>query len=413
MSLLHLPNELILQISEYLDPVDLYAFLRTSRALFDLLYDSLLDTACDESRCVPGCSKYEHRSCDLLSSAAQRGDKELVKLVISKGILNVVDPAKLLIHVLRRRKCNDTLRILLECGADPTVHPDHGQENVEGLPLGYAVMHGRAKALEVMLDTSDVDVNEYLHEYSYERVTLLHLAVEHRQLAVVRVLLARKDIDVNKPGLTENWTPLYHAAYGVYGSEDIIRVLLADPRVDVNCLDADLQTPLHAAADFGAEQLLKILLAHPKIDLNIRDKLGQTPLYFAAEFGDCRLIRFFLEDERLAPAQHQGARGCPLHAAVRSDEFPALRLLLEDGRFDINSTDENGDTPLHIAVRKGDREDLVLLLLSREGVDVEMRNSEGKSPRDFVAAQNRLVLKRAMERYSRGKREYLDNQNPN
>ena len=411
--MLHLPNELIFQISELLDdPIDLYAFLRVSRALFYLLYDSLLDTACDP-RCRMGGYEYENRSCHLLRSAANRGDKELVKLVVSKGILNVVDPSKLLTRVLRRRKCNDALRLLLECGAGRPARPDFRQVDLEVLPLSYAVTHGRAKALEIMLDTDNVDVNEYLLEYQYERVTLLHLAVEHRQLAVVRMLLTRKDIDVNRSGLRDNCTPLYHAVCGVYGSEDIARVLLADPRVDVNCLDADLQTPLHAAADLGAEQLLKILLAHPKIDPNIRDKLGRAPLHFAAGFGDCRLVRFFLEDERLAPAQCQGARGNPLHAAVRGGRFPALRLLLEDGRFDVNSTDENGDTPLHTAIRKGDREDLVLLLLSREGVDVEMRNSEGKSSRDLVAAQNRSILKRAMEQYSHGKREYPDYLNTN
>ncbi|PWW74189.1 ankyrin, partial [Tuber magnatum] len=221
--------------------------------------------------------------------------------------------------------------------------------NVGGLPMRYAVTHGRAKALGIMLDTSGVDVNEYL----YEDVTLLHLAVEHRQTAVIQVLLARKDIDINRPGLADDCTPLYHAVRWVDRSEDVTRVLLADPRVDVNCWDTEFQTPLHVAADFGGEKLLKTLLAHPKIDLNVRDKLGQTPLYFAVRLGDCRLIRFFLEDERLAPTQHHGALGNPLHAAVGSCQLAALRLLLEDGRFDVNSTDENGDTPLHIAIQKG------------------------------------------------------------
>jgi len=414
MSLLHLPNELIFQISELLNPVDLYTFLRVNRALFYLLYDSLLDTACNGSHCSNVNCAYEHRSCNLIRSAAQRGDKELVKLVISKGILNVVDPHRLLVRVLRRRKCNDALRLLLECGAGRGgACPDYYEEEFEVLPLGYTVTHGKAKALEIMLDTNDVDVNEYLIEYPYERVTLLHLAVEHRQLAVVRMLLTRKDIDVNRLGLTDNCTPLYHAVCGVYGSEDITRVLLADPRVDVNCLDTDLQTPLHAAADIGAEQLLKILLAHPKTDPNICDKFDQSALHFAARFGDCRLVRLFLKDERLSPAQFHGARGNPLHTAAWNGQFPALRLLLEDGRFDINATDERGDTPLHIVIRKGDREDLVLLLLSREGVDVEIRNREGKSSRDLVAAQNRLILKRAMEKYLHGKREHFDCLNTN
>ncbi|KAG0125907.1 hypothetical protein HOY82DRAFT_126437 [Tuber indicum] len=236
MSLLHLPNELVLQISQNLNPVDLYAFLRANRALFHLLYDSLLGTACDKSQGC--CGEYENRSRNLLYSAAQRGDKELVKLVVSKGILKVVDPAKLLVRLLRRRKCNDALRILLECG----VYPMKEQVSMRELPLRYAVTHGKAKALEIMLDTSDVDVNRCL----YEGVTLLYLAVEHRQMASIQVLLARKEIDVNESSLADDCTPLYHAVRSVDRSEDITRVLLADPRVDVNCSDADIQTPLHA-----------------------------------------------------------------------------------------------------------------------------------------------------------------------
>ncbi|CUS09293.1 unnamed protein product [Tuber aestivum] len=403
MSLLHLPNELVFQISGDLCPVDLYALLRVNHALFCLLYDSLLDTACDENRGEGCCGEYENRSRDLLHSAAQRGDKELVKLVVSKGILNVVDTARLLIRVLKRRKCNDALRILLECGVDPLAYPRHDEMNVRGLPMRYAVTHGRAKALEIMLDVGEVDINGYL----YQDVTLLHLAVEHRQTAVIQALLARKDIDVNRLGLVDDCTPLYHAVRWVDRSEDATRVLLADPRVDVNWCDTEFQTPLHVAADFGGEQLLKTLLAHPKIDLNVRDKLGQTPLHFSVRIGDCRLIRFFLEDKRLAPRQHHGTLGNPLHAAVGSCQLPALRLLLDDGRFDVNSTDENGDTPLHIAIQKGDREDLVLLLLSRANVDVEMRNNEGRSSSDLAASQNRLVVKRAMEKYSHGKRQVI------
>ena len=53
-------------------------------------------------------------------------------------------------------------------------------------------------------------------------------------------------------------------------------------------------------------------------------------------------------------------------------------LELEGGRLSINAQNAHGNTPLHLAV-EGDLEEVVKLLLEN-GLDMEIKNIEGKTP---------------------------------
>ena len=64
---------------------------------------------------------------------------------------------------------------------------------------------------------------------------------------------------VGRGAPAEGFTPLCAAANA--GEEECIKLLLADPRVEVNQATADGSTPLFTAANQGRDGCVKLLLA--------------------------------------------------------------------------------------------------------------------------------------------------------
>ena len=106
-----------------------------------------------------------------------------------------------------------------------------------------AVESGDAKELaELIRQDPGFKVNMD-HKYGY---TLLHVAyVGNNRTAVIPLLLAHPDIDVNVKNLN-GWTPFLFACR--YGSTSCVREMLKDSRVKVNKPQNDGRTPLWYAA---------------------------------------------------------------------------------------------------------------------------------------------------------------------
>ena len=67
-----------------------------------------------------------------------------------------------------------------------------------------------------------------------------------------------------------------------------------------------------------------------------------------------------------------------LHSAARWDCAPAVELLLH--YIPVNSITQGGNTPLHLACQHNHRH-TVELLLAQQGIKVDMKNSQGDTPR--------------------------------
>ncbi|KAH3761421.1 ATP binding protein [Pelomyxa schiedti] len=103
--------------------------------------------------------------------------------------------------------------------------------------------------------------------------------------AVVRMLVARSDVDVNKAG------PLAEAC--LWQRMGVVVALLECPRVDVNLMDSG-QTALHVACERGFVEGVKVLLQVNGIDTNCKNSKGETPLDVAkrCKFTDiCNLLK--------------------------------------------------------------------------------------------------------------------------
>ena len=177
-----------------------------------------------------------------------------------------------------------------------------------GYPLHAALAHANENAVRALLapSTNAWSDHDTLHEQplrltarEYEEVieylisnrrdisskksqTISPKAAEHRDLALVKVLLATRKFDTNAQTYLRQ-SLLSLAAEN--GHEVVVKLLLADG-VDINCKDSRLGwTPLSWAAWNGHEAIAKLLVERSDVEADSKDTQGQTPLSIAAEKG--------------------------------------------------------------------------------------------------------------------------------
>ena len=107
----------------------------------------------------------------------------------------------------------------------------------------------------------------------------LTAAAEGGHEEVVRVLVKRPDIDVNRK-TGRGWTALMCAAWR--GHVGVVRVLLEMPGTDVNSASQNGLTALSLAFSFGHMEVVEVLVAVPGVDVRRSiDQWGRTPLAVA------------------------------------------------------------------------------------------------------------------------------------
>ncbi|CAI9631388.1 unnamed protein product [Alternaria burnsii] len=237
--------------------------------------------------------------------------------------------------------------------------------------LWWAIKTGHAKIARMLLETRKFNVNERPIGY----FGLLHAAIISENIAVTELLLGQDDLDVNTKD-TNNFdnlgeqTPLHLAADR--GLEEMARLLLAHPGIDVNSQDQSGETPLHAAAKNGCMGVLVLLLARAEIILAPRSKNGSTPLHLAAKNGHEDLVEKLLATLRSRAMSGVGQDqygDSPLHAAAKNGHRGIVRLLLAHNGTDSGLKNSNGETPLHLAAENG-HEGVVNELLATSELEV-------------------------------------------
>jgi len=260
-----------------------------------------------------------------------------------------------------------------------------------------------------------------LNREDREGRSALFLAVDAGQTEVVRLLLAKDDLNVN--GNRNYMDPPLKIACRRNHIE-ICRLLIAHPRIDPNINYRDSYTPLHVACDNGHVEVIQILLSHKDINVNKtvggqssleiacrhsqaglemvglllhvsgiemngyvsgrRDRRNYfltcyVPIITATNFGRTTICRLLVSQPGIdLNVLNSDGQSC-LNAACAHGYHEIVRLYLSQPGIEVNSFDHQGRTPLSHACIRGDRE-VVEMLVAQPGVDPNFADFEGLTP---------------------------------
>ena len=176
--------------------------------------------------------------------------------------------------------------------------------------------------------------------------TALLWAAQQGNEGVVKLLLARNDVNPDKPN-NEGKTPLWIACHN--GHSGVVKLLLARSDVNINKLDNIYRTPFFIASDRGHEGVVKLLLARNDVTPDKPNHEGKTPFWCASLFGHSGVVKLLLARNDVNPDKPNSEGKTPLWAASWFGHEGVVKLLLTRSDVNPNKTDNRGRTPLRIA----------------------------------------------------------------
>jgi len=215
---------------------------------------------------------------------------------------------------------------------------------------------------EVLQRWDQISPSVLLHKCQYvehlsteKKVTALHLATEFSPIAVVEAIAQACITLVDDE---EEQCTLLHSAV-LHNEVDIVRLLL-DHGADVGALDRQGRMPLHYAAmsfillendaKVGRNSEVDIvkLLVNNGADVNARDKHKHTPLHYASKKASADVIKVLVDAGADISARDDEEK-TPLHkVAKHNPSADAVRVMVEAGA-DLDAEDCFQWTPMHRA----------------------------------------------------------------
>lgn len=154
------------------------------------------------------------------------------------------------------------------------------------------------------------------------------------------------------------------------------RQLLAEG-FDPNTASEQAQPALLYALHQESYKAAKVLVADPRIELNQTNSQGETPLMLAALKGQTALAEAMVDQG--AAVNKSG--WTPLHYAAAGSKPEMVAMLLAN-EADLDAVSPNGTTALMMAARYGSPENVKLLLVA--GANPELKNEIGLTALDFA-----------------------------
>ncbi len=149
----------------------------------------------------------------------------------------------------------------------------------------------------------------------YGNTALMEAANGH--LEIVKLLIATKKVDINQQD-NNSETALMRAAF--VGYPKIVELLLATNKVDISKQGKFGYTVLMVAAIRGHLKVVELLLATNKVEINKQSKFGYTALMFAAVRGHLKAVELLLAEEAEVDRQDNSGKTVLMLAAGREEK---------------------------------------------------------------------------------------------
>ena len=192
-------------------------------------------------------------------------------------------------------------------------------------------------------------------------------ACECNNLVIVKWLLENTTADINFSIIS---TPLTIACY--HGHFEMVKYLVGRNNIDVNKTDKADLTPLAIACDRVKHKValhLLLLEANKEVNIDIADK-------------DCNSLLHVV-------IWNNEPSDWPLHKACRNNDISeVVQILYSDfiDLFSIDAQNNEGETPLHLACQYNHRQVIEMLVL--KGADPTIKNGRNLTPEQLAAERN-------------------------
>ena len=205
--------------------------------------------------------------------------------------------------------------------ADPRT--DVNTKNKGTSLLTQAVTKGfsRARGLKLLLLDTRLDID------NDEKNCLLQTAVENKDFDTVTVLINDTRFEVNHVG--QNGESPFFLAVKTKHSDDIVRCLLTSPKLDVNLASRNgkQDTPLFTAIAMQNYNVVEMLLADPRTDVNKCNLDKESPLFAAVRLPYNTYLKLLL-NYRVNVNQANSNGITPLMLACEKNDEEAVTCVL-------------------------------------------------------------------------------------
>ncbi|OTA05228.1 hypothetical protein A9Z42_0058910 [Trichoderma parareesei] len=310
------------------------------------------------------------------------------------------------------------VKLLLDWGADSRTRTRRGSPSRLG-----CLLDNKTKSLGTLLEhwakEFCTEPLKFRDRVDFGHTTALHVACRNVDLPAIRLLLDPKwNLRLNQQDRRCLDTPLHVATK--FAKIEVLDLLLAQPSVNFRMRNARGHSPMHLAVLCIWPDAIQRLVAHGGTSLLEPDAEGgwgamHVIISDCEWFGsrkECVRMLFFLEKRyRIDPrgrtlgAEHpdRGRHAChrrsssgdkvrplcnetPLSIAIRHNLKEVVEYLIAHCRVDPREPCRgcDGASPLHVAAQSL-REDMVDLLVSAQGVDVNAVDDYQRTPLHLVA----------------------------
>ena len=251
-------------------------------------------------------------------------------------------------------------------------------------PLIWPIVHRNTEIVKILLERPDIDVNK--PNVSKNRPLLISATLNN--IETTKLLLARDDIDVNAKS-DEGFTALINATTN--NNTEIIKLLLARDDIDVNAKSDEGYNSLINATAKNNTEIIKLLLAKGDIDVNAKGVQGFTALINASANNNTEIIKLLLtrDDIDVNAKNYKGFTA--LINATNNNNTKVVELLLAKSDIDVNAKLDNGITALINATFKNNTE-IIKLLLAKGDIDVNAKGVQGFNALINASANNNIEI---------------------
>eukprot|EP00163_Fabomonas_tropica_P014613 TRINITY_DN2658_c0_g1_i1.p1 TRINITY_DN2658_c0_g1~~TRINITY_DN2658_c0_g1_i1.p1 ORF type:complete len:1305 (-),score=340.71 TRINITY_DN2658_c0_g1_i1:266-4180(-) len=224
-------------------------------------------------------------------------------------------------------------------------------------PLHVACVRGQVQVVQLLLEKGD-DVN-YAESHG---LTALHLAcyIGYRELVETLVNNGAAVEQESMCGFTALQYAILSCRIDLNSRMDVIRFLLAQPKVDVKHKSYEGWTALHVAAHCGKAEVVSQLLSRgAEVDAQSID--GQTPLHIAAFHGHVRCLKTLVDAGAKADVKASNGWSSAMQA-VMGGSYETLAALINDYSAAPDQAATSGHTPLSAAALTAKVQSIDLLL---------------------------------------------------